>query len=252
MKELHFNRINLEGKRFGRLTVLSIGDNKGTRKHTTWNCLCACGKYKNVLTASLLRGVTKSCGCLVGDVMVNRLFEDLTGETFGRLKVLRMGRIVTSARKTAFRKQKRKNYWVCQCECGNVKELSKDTLKQGSTKSCGCIRKEHGRSMVGEGHPSWNGGRYKSHGGYVIVNCGPGIRRSEHALVMESKLGRPLISGETVHHINGIKDDNRPENLELWASNHCAGQRVHELVSWAKQLLETYEPSALKAKHENA
>lgn len=93
--------------------------------------------------------------------------------------------------------------------------------------------------------------------GYLIVACPPefsamGHTRSngrttvaEHRLIMARHLGRPLLRHETVHHRNGVRLDNRLENLELFTGLHGNGANVADAVARAKELLRLYEPSAL-------
>jgi hypothetical protein len=94
--------------------------------------------------------------------------------------------------------------------------------------------------------PDRTSGRYvQQSSGYVMIKV-PGHPRAsrgwvrEHVVVMEAALGRPLYSGEEVHHRNGVKDDNRPENLELWVVRQPKGQRPADLVEWAHEILRRY------------
>lgn len=75
----------------------------------------------------------------------------------------------------------------------------------------------------------------------------PGARKGKDGTViavhrdeMQKILGRPLIKGENVHHINGIRSDNRQENLELWISNQPSGQRVSDHLTWAREIISRY------------
>lgn len=88
-----------------------------------------------------------------------------------------------------------------------------------------CRLKSSTRKRVPQGR-LLEGNRYLDKSGYVQLY---GLSMSEHRHVMETMLGRQLLPGENVHHINGVRDDNRPENLELWVRPQPAGQRAHEL-----------------------
>lgn len=158
---------------------------------------------------------------------------DLKGSVFGRLTVVERSDSVRYKSSVPAR-------WLCRCVCGNEIIAPAAGLKCGDWVSCGCSR--GGRIQ----------GRTKCRQGYAYIHV-PGHPRAtrtggrvlEHIVVMEEKEGRPLRPGENVHHINGVKDDNRPENLQLWSTSQPAGQRIEDKTAWAKEWLALYEPEAL-------
>ena len=130
--------IDLTGKRFGRLEVLYRDPDK-TEARPRWICRCDCGEVVSIEGVSLRRGFTKSCGCLrkeKGNEIGRRSFIDMTGKRFGRLIVLRRDTYPSE-----------EAYWVCQCDCGNVVSVRGSNLRQGVTRSCGCLRVEHAAEM---------------------------------------------------------------------------------------------------------
>lgn len=167
--------------------------------------------------------------------------KDLIGMRFGKWTVLERTQL----------HQKGNARWLCMCDCGNTGVVRGNKLLSGASKTCGCGKVDRCRAAVGDKHHNWKGGKRINKHGYVLlrVPLHPFQQNGyvqEHRLVMETYLNRYLDKTETVHHKNGIRTDNRIENLELWKTHQPYGQRVDDLVENAIQILEVYAPHYLK------
>ena len=113
------------------------------------------------------------------------------------------------------------------CACGNIKNNRAERCSVCSLKS-GDARRGTGKYQP-----------YQGANGYVWIYC-PTHRSAnkgyvqEHIIILEQKLGRSLYKGEICHHINGVKDDNRPENLESFQSNgeHVKHHSIGRFKGW--------------------
>ena len=155
-------------------------------------------------------------GEVFADVPPKKGREDLTLERFDRWTVLGLHHIDKSG----------SSYWKCVCDCGTIRNVRHTALKSGGSKSCGCLVKDIRRESIREKSTNWKGGR-RYLNGYVMVknrdhpNADNNGYVAEHRMVMSDFMERPLERHELVHHKNGVKDDNRLENLKLLTySNH--------------------------------
>ena len=117
--------MDLIGQKFNKLLI--IGESKTDKKKVI--CQCDCGTIKEINKYNLKSGQVQSCGCLHKE----KISKDLKDKRFGKLIVLE---------KTIKRTKDRNIIWKCQCDCGNLCEVSTNNLIQGYTKSCGCLVKE--------------------------------------------------------------------------------------------------------------
>jgi hypothetical protein len=161
-----------KGDIFERLTVLG---EKSEGKNRYIICQCICGKIRNVFPHALKSGKTKSCGCLTRDRISKPRVQ--LKEKYNRLTII----------KELDRLNKKDRRVLCQCDCGNHLETNLESVKQGNTKSCGCIRKEkpngliHGltgtteyvawRSMKGRCYNMNDKRNFKDYGGRGIKVC---------------------------------------------------------------------------------
>lgn len=152
------------------------------------------------------------------------------------LKGIRFGRLI--AIEPTSKRVDGKIVWRCKCDCGKFAFITSVHLIKGMTKSCGCLFTEKVKDRMGDKNPNWKGGRQIRYGyAFVIKHGHPGADCwsyvQEHRLVMEKKIGRYLNPGETVHHLDGDKLNNNPDNLILFptTASHSQYHRKLEKIS---------------------
>ena len=126
---------NMQNQKCGKLLVLERDASKTTAA-AYWICQCECGNIKSVRGQSLRDGSVVDCGCGKKERTKRELdTTSLLYQTFGYLTVIQ--RDLTKP--TGHGKD---SYWICSCKCGATVSVRGTSLKNGSTKSCGCYRKE--------------------------------------------------------------------------------------------------------------
>ena len=182
-------KLNLVGQQFGELTVIKqFGSD--SRGNVIWECLCSCGRIKNIIGFSLTMGKTTACGHNnLGNNKehFDNKAEEHVGEKKNRLEII-----------AVLDKDKSGNYkYAAICDCGEITEFQYGHFKSGNVKSCGCLLEEYNASCKGKNHSRWNKDRnyikaakiYRSFFGkkYYLATKYPGSQ------VLEKYFGYSLI-----------------------------------------------------------
>jgi hypothetical protein len=109
-------RDDIIDKRFGSWMVKNFVE-RDKYGESLYLCKCDCGAEKKIRRSILIYGRSKSCGC--------SMKKELSGKIFGKYKVIK--------------RSDRKDHWICECQCGKVKEVRGSHLLTDNTISCGCL-----------------------------------------------------------------------------------------------------------------
>jgi hypothetical protein len=217
----------MDNSHYGLWTVLGPGTKKD---HLL--CRCECGTEREVNRHSLERGLSRSCGC-VAHAEGARKRRALPPDPDERREIAR--RFVEDGETQGALAE------AFGCGIGTIiRVLRLEGVPAGA----------HGQK--GERHHAWKGGKRLNENGYVMIRVDQNDEIGqamgpqngyllESRLVMAHHLGRPLFPDEFVHHGPKGKQDNTIENLELWTTHHPKGQRVDELLEFAREIVTRYK-----------
>ena len=243
---------NLLGLKFGKLKPQKY------LKDGKWECICDCGNIKIVKSNHLQSGSVQSCGCLRKES--TRLI-DLKGQKFGKLLV-----IEESGRK------RKEAVWKCVCDCGKTINVNSYSLRNGKTKSCGCLKIDEFKKRSTTHNKSKtrlyavykamkarcynkNTNRYNLYGGKGIKICDQWLLDFESFYIWAIAHGynENAERGQcTIDRINP-NGDYSPENcrwvdMSIQSTNKCDSKKIefrgerHTITEWSK-ILKIKQPT---------
>lgn len=236
------------GNKYNYLLVLEFLNKVNNSGEKLYLCRCDCGYEGEFSGTQVANGHIKSCGCIRRDInkeLGKKRVIPMEGKKFGRLYVVEGKEI---------KKEKGTIYYWCKCDCGNEKYVPGIGLRQGTSKSCGCLKNENlssSKNLKLNEHPSWQGEgciskTYFNNLYYRARNRGMGfdITLPYLAEVWESQEGKCSLTGIKLSPPR-VKTPNDPVMEENVASvdridsslGYTKGniQWVHRVVNYMKQ-----------------